>query len=367
MKGRVIAGGALSLAALLMGGQAGAQASYAPALSVTFGPATPDTPASVTSTVTQAPGETANKTIRVHYPPQFGFNPGFAVVGCPPSAERADACPPESQIGTASAQTALGSFSGPVYFTPDFRLLIYYRGAAGLVAQRIVGYFQVTADGGVDAVVDNLPDVPATSSTITLDPGPKSPLLTPRACGRYTIVGHFTSQNEEQATSPSTVQIGPCDYPPAIDRSWLTPATLTSATKPGAPAPTAILYWDLTAPGASTTVELQRVGTSNALEVRQPLWSKMVGASQGLNSMSFAAAAGRGPLPPGDYRLALTVTDTRGVPSDSTAVTFTIAGPAPSGPCQGRRRHLPRRSRRKAGRRCSTGVRAGAPRHGPRR
>src|SRR5205807_974313 len=138
--------------------------------------------------------------------------------GCPPSAESADSCPPESQIGTASADTSLGSFSGPVYFTPDFRLLIYLRSLAGLVQQKFVEYFQVTPDGGIDAIIDNLPNFSATSSTVTLQPGPRSPLLTPRECGAYTIEGHFTSQNGEQASSPATVQISGCQSLPSIER-----------------------------------------------------------------------------------------------------------------------------------------------------
>jgi hypothetical protein len=302
---RVLA--AVAVAAVLIGAPAVAQAAYSPKLSVAFQPATPSTAVGTTSTLTQAQGETANKTIRVHYPPQFGFNPGFAVTGCAADAEKANNCPAESQIGTDTAQTILGTSSGPVYLTTDFRLLLYLRTVNGLIQQKFVGYFRLSPDGGADTILDDLPNFPATSSSVTLEPGSKSMLLTPRACGTYTITGHFTSQKGEEATSTADVQIAGCDAEPHFSRVWLTGRGASAR-----------LEWALSDAGQSTVVQLQRVKTSHGIQSRRSLWSRVAGASKGTNSMAVGA------LRSGNYRFALRVKSARGVATDVGGITFAV-------------------------------------------
>src|SRR5205807_1353461 len=173
--------------------------------------------------------------------------------------------------------TVLGTFSGPVYFTSDFRLLIYLRGPGGTLQQKFIGYFQLAADGGVDAVIDNLPNFSATSSTVTLEPGPRSLLLTPAACGTYPIAGYFTSQNGEQARSTAQVRISGCDSQPYIVGVWLAPGKL---------------HWELSDIGSRTKITLQRLKTIHGMQVRQVIWSRSGSAVKGPNSMRFKAKAG---------------------------------------------------------------------------
>jgi hypothetical protein len=308
-------------AVLMLGNAPGAMASFSPQLSIAFQPSTASTAPAVTSTLTNRPGDTPPKTIRVHYPPQFGFNPDFGVSGCPPAAESSDSCPAASQIGTANAETSLGEFSGPVYFTPDYRLLIYLRGAGGLVQSKFTGYFQDAPDGGVDAVVDNLPDFPANSSSITLEGGTKSPLLTPGACGTYPIVGHFTSHNDDQATSTAQVTITGCDSQPTIGRVWLTHPTLRH-TQHGAGD---TLHWELSATGGRTEVSLQRLRMIRGMQIRRTIWSRPRGASNGINSLNFNASVRGHPLSPGHYQLVVAVFSTQGHPSDLVSVALKVS------------------------------------------
>ena len=323
MRPRLLSGSAVLAAALLLGNAPGAIASFSPKLSIAFQPSTASTAPAVTSTLSYRPGDTPPKTIRVHYPPQFGFNPDFGVTGCPPAAESSDSCPAASQIGAANAQTPLGEFSGPVYFTPDYRLLIYLRGAGGLVQSKFVGYFQEAPDGGFDAVVDNLPDFPASSSSITLEGGTKSPLLTPAACGTYPIVGHFISQNDEGATATAQVTITGCDSQPTIERVWLSHPTLRRTARHGA---SDTLHWDLSATGGRTRVSLQRLQMIRGLQIQHTIWSRPAGVSNGINSLRFKASVRGHPLSPGHYQLVVAVFSTQGHPGDLVSTALDVTG-----------------------------------------
>jgi hypothetical protein len=320
MRGRAHIGAGLAAAAVggLLPGTA--QASYSPTLSIAFQPATAATAPAVSSTLTYNPGDTPSKTIRIHYPPGFGFNPGFDVAGCSAAQESSNSCPASSQIGTAGAVTTIGNLSGPVYFTSDYRLLIYLSGPGGVAQSKFVGYFQDTPDGGFDAVIDNLPDFPASSSSISLEGGSRSPLLTPGICGTYPIVGHFTSQNGEQASSTATVHLTGCDTQPAFERAWVTPRSFRASAR----GPVGVLRWELSGPGARTTVWLERLLMRNGLEVRRTLWSRAAGATVGVNQLRFRAASGRRRLPPGRYAFVLAAYSQAGRPSDRATVPFAV-------------------------------------------
>jgi hypothetical protein len=288
------------------------------AASIAFTPPTAATAPAVTSTLTYRPGDTPPKTIRVHYPPQFGFNPGFGATGCPPAAENSDSCPASSQIGTASAETSAGEFAGPVYFTPDYRLVIYLRGVGGVVQSKFIGYFQDAPDGGFDAVIDNLPNFPASSSSINLEGGSKSPLLTPAACRTYPIVGDFISQNGERATSTGHVTITGCDSYPTIGRVWLSHATLRHGASD-------TLYLELSAAGGDTRVSLERLRMIRGVEVQRTLWSRTAGASEGINSLSFKPSVRGRPLAPGRYQLVVAAFSTEGKPSDLVKTELNVS------------------------------------------
>src|SRR5919198_516500 len=105
-----------------------AEAAYDPDWSFQLSDNRPASAPAIVSTLTQSQGESATRRISVRYPTAFGFNPGFSVVGCTAAQEKADACPESSRIGTTRAVTLIGSFSGPVYLSEDYRVLAYLRG-----------------------------------------------------------------------------------------------------------------------------------------------------------------------------------------------------------------------------------------------
>src|SRR3954468_23425878 len=96
-----------------------ASAAYAPKLQIALDPATASKPPAITSVVTQQAGETPSKTVKVSFPIGFGPQLGAKVGSCSPADEANQACPPDTQLGTAKANaTVLGlpaEFSGTVH------------------------------------------------------------------------------------------------------------------------------------------------------------------------------------------------------------------------------------------------------------
>src|SRR5437763_550443 len=74
----------------------------------------------ITSTITQADGETPSRTVTVTLPPGFSPNIDNTLGLCSAFQEASVTCPAESQMGNASATiSAFGlvrMLSGPVYF-----------------------------------------------------------------------------------------------------------------------------------------------------------------------------------------------------------------------------------------------------------
>ena len=196
-----------------------ASAAYAPQFSISVSPATPSSAAAITSTITQADGETPSKTVTVVLPP--GFTPsGYNTLGvCSTFEEAAGTCPAASQMGNASATiVAFGlvrMLSGPVYFggpaaTPgSFRLIAVLVDPA-LGPQTLDGTSTLRSDGSVATVFDNLPNFLATAFTLALDGGTRALLTTPAACGTYPVTAAFVSQTGEQASGSAPVTIGGC-------------------------------------------------------------------------------------------------------------------------------------------------------------
>src|SRR5437588_5133393 len=194
----------MALPLALLASAPAAHAAYAPKLAIKVDPATPSSPAAITSTVTQASGETANKTVKVMFPAGFNGNSDAKVTPCTQQQEESDACPPASQVGNATAQTQLGSLSGPVYYeisqTQQPGLVVYLSGFGGLVKQKLLGTI-APVNGRIQVTFDNLPNTPTTSFELALQGGDKALSLTPKTCGKATFDAAFTSQNDEQATS----------------------------------------------------------------------------------------------------------------------------------------------------------------------
>jgi methionine-rich copper-binding protein CopC len=211
-------------------GAAPASAAYAPQLSFSVNPATAKTPAAISSTVTQAAGETPSKTVTVTLPPGFTANTGNQLAPCP-----ATPCPAASQMGNASATVDVFGLtrmlSGPVYFggpagaPGSFRLIVALVDPA-LGPQTLTGVSSLRPDGSIDTVFDNLPNFLATAFTLALDGGDRALLVTPSTCGTLPVKGTFVSQTGEQATAGAPITITGCSA-----------TTAPSGASPGPSAP----------------------------------------------------------------------------------------------------------------------------------
>ena len=193
-----------------------AHAAYAPKFTAKIDPATPGATAAITTTVTQAAGETPNKTVTVMFPIGFAANPAANLVICTDAQEATKQCPPETQIGTASATASvLGvpiDLPGTVHYgAPDaqgIKLIVFLRNQlAG--DQTVEGHVQFRPDGGINVVFGPLPNTLTTSFTLALDGGDKALSVTPD-CGDYQLAASFVSQNGETATSVAPFTIGGC-------------------------------------------------------------------------------------------------------------------------------------------------------------
>jgi hypothetical protein len=267
---------------------ASARAAYAPHLGASIDPTTPGQPVGLTTTVTQGPTENASRTVKVQLPQGFGPNLSSTIQPC--GSQRP--CPAASQLGTASAQTAFGPFTGTVHLTGmgggGFQLVVLLSGnALGLLAvnQTLNGTVVPTPRGFL-TTFDNLPNLLTTSLTLRLDGPPRTLLTTPTDCGPYTIAGDFTSQQGEHATSSSTVTIAGC--PPTASAIRLSPR------HPRAGAKLRLSY--RLSEAAPVTIRLRQLKPRRKLLV-----TKHLGAAAGANALAIAGRRA------GSYRVELTV------------------------------------------------------------
>jgi hypothetical protein len=308
-------------AAAAMAAPGGAAAAYAPTLAVELGSTEPGVAPSLISTMTQSSGESATRTARVRYPPQFGFNPAFAVAGCTPAQEQAGACPEASRIGAARAQTPLGTFSGEVHFTTDFRLVIFLRDATGLIQQKVVGTFRVLEDGSREVVLDNLPNVPSTFSQVALEGGPKGILLNPRNCGTYSVRAQFESHAGEVATSEPSVEIAGCRSGPRITAVRVRPQRFPpSGGSSGKGKGGAIVSWRLAETADRTDIALQRRTPESWRQLR----TLRGPGDAGRNELRLTGRLHGRALSPGSYRVVLRAIGPDGAISPSRATRFRI-------------------------------------------
>ncbi|MFL5893938.1 MAG: hypothetical protein ACJ76Z_02345 [Thermoleophilaceae bacterium] len=315
-----IAAGLVALAAA-----PAAQAAYAPKLDVKVDPATPKAPAALTTTVTQASGETASKTVHVAFP--SGFSPNRAnITPCTPAQEQQDQCPPESQIGDASANTQLGSLGGPVYFETDgshITLVVYLKGFGGLIDQKVLG--SVTLGGGrIQTTFDNLPNTQTTLFRLSLRGGDKALSLTPGKCGQSTFDAAFTSQNGEQATGQSVVDIEGCAKTPVVSQVDVSPKKFRAVRR----------FSDTQRSGYGTTISwtLSEATNGTRIVVQKRVrshWRRagsFVGSGdQGQNRVKWDGRLRKKPLAPGSYRFVLQTTGKSGLRSDPVTAGFTVA------------------------------------------
>ena len=195
-----------------------ASAAYAPKLQVQITPTTFAKAPAVTSTITQASGETASRTVKVTFPKGFEANFGAKPSICSPAQEQELNCPPESQIGTGEAvASVLGlpqELKGTVHYggpagTGKFKLIVILRNSL-IGDQKIIGTATLLPAGGSEVLFDGLPDVLTTSFKLALEGDTKGLLKNPNTCGTYDITAAFTSQQGEKASGSSPVEITGC-------------------------------------------------------------------------------------------------------------------------------------------------------------
>lgn len=292
----------VAVAAACLASPAAAGAAYAPKLTASIDPATPSTPAAITTTVTQAAGETASKTVKVSFPAGFSVNtPTLGI--CSEAQQQARSCPADSRIGSAQATASVVlvpvELAGDVYFggfnnQTKMRLIVFLDNAQLNQHVTIVGLVGVRPqDNGFDAVFDNLPDTLTTRFTLALLGGTRALSLTPESCGDYTFRAGFTSQKGEQAASDATVTVAGCTPPELV----VSPLGLDPASASRARGTT--LAFDLTE-AARVTVTARRAGRT--------AFRRSFAGRRGVNRVR---RVGRG-LRSGRYRLSVTAVTSDG-------------------------------------------------------
>ena len=141
---------------------------FAPKLSATVGAAgqtAQGTNPPLTTVITQAPGEAGTKSTKVTLGPPLGPNAGALGSLCHVADYDADSCPPQSQVGTATAVTPLlvAPLTGPVRLVENPgglpHVVVYLN---GLINVRLVGEITL-APTGTTTTFSGIPDTPLSS------------------------------------------------------------------------------------------------------------------------------------------------------------------------------------------------------------
>jgi hypothetical protein len=316
--------------ALLLLAPATALGAFAPKLEVKIEPATADSLTAITSTITQATGETASRTVKVAFPLGFQSHVGGSVVGCEPADANAGTCKPDSKVGDAKAlATGVGELAGPVHLITDpgkIHLAMFLKGGPlGLVEQRIDGLVTIQPDGSFLSTFDNLPDVPTTLFELKFLGGDKSLVLTPRTCGKFTFKGSFVSHKDETAASDAPVTVSGCASTdkPVISAAGTNPRKFKAVKTPAdrtRPGFGTLLKWALSEATGGTRIIVERKKGKRFGKVTSFLGTGI----KGENALKFEGRGKGKALPPGKYRFALQTTSKAGVRSAVKRVAFTI-------------------------------------------
>jgi hypothetical protein len=198
-----------------------ARAAYAPKIAVTINPTNkPNSFIALTSVVTQASDEEPTKSARVHFPP--GVSISIDQLGrtesCSPAQRDSETCPAGSRLGTATADTDVGTLTGGVFLGQASTIFIFLKNPTlallGKEPKPITAHTEFRPDGGTDTVLDDLPtDITATRFELALDGPPRSILKSPEVCGPRTFSGDFVSKSGVKASSSTSVTFTNC--PPA--------------------------------------------------------------------------------------------------------------------------------------------------------
>ena len=292
---------------------AGANAAYAPRLAIELDTTERAAVPAITSTITQASGESATRSVRLVFPAGYETNLDAQVASCTTQQEAAEACPEASRLGSAEATASGVPLSGPVAFSSEgnqLRILVFLQGLGGLVKQKLVGTVEVGSDNRLKTVFDGLPDQLVNSVTLRFRGGDRGLVRNPRACGPVSFRGAFTSHRGEEAIAEAPVEITGCPTKPAITAAAVRPARVQAGRG-------LTVRWTLSEATRGTRVIVER---------RAPRgWYRMaslVGSGQaGSNRM---AIRGRRLRRPGAYRVSIRATNAAGVASDPRRVPFRV-------------------------------------------
>jgi hypothetical protein len=208
---------AAALAALAVAPTA-AHAAYAPKLAITINPTNrPNAFIALTSVVTQASDEEPTKSARVHFPPgvSISIDQLGRTASCSPAQRDSETCPAGSRLGTATADTTVGTLTGGVFLGQASTIYIYLKNPTlallGQEPKPITAKTEFRPDGGTDTVLDDLPtDITATRFELALDGPPRSLLTAPDVCGVYRFSGDFVSKSGVKSTSSTSVTFTNC-------------------------------------------------------------------------------------------------------------------------------------------------------------
>jgi hypothetical protein len=299
-----------------------AAAAYAPKLDVKIDPATPSHPVAITSVITQAAGETPNKTVKVSFPAGFGTNPSAKIGSCTPDQEAARACPENTKIGDAKATASIFGvpvdLAGPVHYggpqpNSTIKIIVFLEDALHTQPQTIEGFVSVRkTDNGFDTLFDNLPNTLTTSFTLAFSGANLALTQTPAKCGTYTFNAQFTSQNGEQATGSSDTKVSGC---------------IPTAPRMGSIGFTA----EKVRPGKSTTIDFTlSEDASVVVDVKarkkhgkRLLRQRTLAGKQGTNELRLKIPR---KAKPGRYKVTVTATDDEGLHA-ARGATFTVRKP----------------------------------------
>jgi hypothetical protein len=298
---------AVLVAGVTLAAAAPASAAYAPQFAFNIDPATPDTPATISSTVAQTLGETPTKTATITLPAGFTPNPANSLATCTAAQEATVTCPGESQMGSVTATVFGLNLSGPVFFGgvagTAFRLIAVLD-PTGL-QQKLIGVSTLHPDGTITTVFDNLPPVLATAFGLVLDGGSKSLVKSPSKCGSYPVTAAFVSQTNETYNTSAPLNVSGCSAAPTAPVT-APAAGSTTPKKPAAPlrvgAPrlsrAGTVTFTLSAP-ARVTVTVAQAG--------KRVGRRTVSGKKGANRVKMARKVGKG-----SYTVSLAAIDPAG-------------------------------------------------------
>ena len=212
--------GMAAVVAALLALTGSASAAFGPQLAVSIDPPTQRSKVAITTTVTQKIDETANKTVVVNFPDDWG-TAANELTACSDAAAQASTCPATSKMGSALARNPLlGELSGTVHIgssQPDGKIKIWVYLNNLVLHQIIPGVVGISEQGTFVSKFDNLPDVLTTFFQLKLDGAPRSLAETGFGCGDRFFTGEFTSQKGEKSSARAAVTIIGCpDRPPVI-------------------------------------------------------------------------------------------------------------------------------------------------------